>query len=196
MALHVNFTIDSKGITVPYPRLYDEIRKNHGFVDLRGKSDQAAAIIEGQFSPALKQLLVALAEPSSPLFSLGCDIGTHREGSKKKRFREAAGGYVQLMSSLYMATSPEGYRRFAEGIADNMNIVVAKDEWKLEFSLTAVQFNLDNFDAIIPSVWVWFFAYSATTDQATASRERLIAELGHLLLAPKVLHLLKSKDGK
>jgi hypothetical protein len=97
MALRIKFEMDRKGITVPYPRLFDKIRSNHGFRDLRGRPDAAAAIIEGLASPALHELLIDLASPNAPLFSLGCDLGAHREKRGPKRLREVAGGYLQVI---------------------------------------------------------------------------------------------------
>lgn len=79
MGLIADFHFDSEAITVPYPPLFDSIRRNHGFVDLRGRPDLAAEISEGAQSIALKTLLIELAAGLSPIFSIGCDLGTHEE---------------------------------------------------------------------------------------------------------------------
>ena len=34
--LETNLEMDEKGMTVPYPPLFDDVRKNHGFIDIRG----------------------------------------------------------------------------------------------------------------------------------------------------------------
>ena len=78
--LAVDFEIEKEGMTVPYPPLFNDIRRNHGFVDLRGRPDLAIEIPEGSQSPALKAILVELSEPASPLFTLGCDLGTNPPG--------------------------------------------------------------------------------------------------------------------
>jgi hypothetical protein len=49
-------------ITVPYASMTDHIRRNCGFVDLRGRPDKAKDIAEASDSPALQQLLVHVAK--------------------------------------------------------------------------------------------------------------------------------------
>jgi hypothetical protein len=51
----------ANGNTVPYPPLFDAIRKNHGFVDTRGRIDRIADIPEAQLSVALAEILRSLA---------------------------------------------------------------------------------------------------------------------------------------
>jgi hypothetical protein len=65
--LVTDFEIEQEGMTIPYPPLFDKVRCNHGFIDLRGRPDLAAEIPEGSQSPALKALLVALSKPDSDL---------------------------------------------------------------------------------------------------------------------------------
>ena len=54
--LAIDFEIEKEGMTVPYPRLLNDIGRNHGFVDLRGRPDLAIEIPEGSQSPALKAI--------------------------------------------------------------------------------------------------------------------------------------------
>jgi len=61
--LAIDFEIEKEGMTVPYPQLFSDIGRNHGFVDLRGRPDLAIEIPEGSQSPALKAILVELSEP-------------------------------------------------------------------------------------------------------------------------------------
>jgi hypothetical protein len=49
------------GITVPYGPIFDGVRKNSGFTDVRGRPDVAAQITEGGESKALRDLLVRTA---------------------------------------------------------------------------------------------------------------------------------------
>jgi hypothetical protein len=37
--LETDLEMNEEGMTVPYPPLFDDVRKNHGFVDLRGRPD-------------------------------------------------------------------------------------------------------------------------------------------------------------
>ena len=54
--LETDFETDQEGMTVPYPPLYDDIRRNHGFVDIRGRPDLASKIPEASQSPAFASL--------------------------------------------------------------------------------------------------------------------------------------------
>jgi hypothetical protein len=39
--LIVEYSFDEEANTVPYPPLFDSVRKNNGFVDVRGRPDLA-----------------------------------------------------------------------------------------------------------------------------------------------------------
>ena len=41
MVLTTDFETEQEGMTVPYAPLFDDIRCNYGFVDLRGRPDLA-----------------------------------------------------------------------------------------------------------------------------------------------------------
>src|ERR1700677_4485709 len=114
MVITTDFQIDEVGMTVPYPPLLDDIRRNHGFFDLRGRPDLAAEIAEGLQSTAMQGLLVTLAQPCSHLFTLGCDLGEHEQSESNENGRYAAGGYLQLMSSAYAERSPEDYEKLGD----------------------------------------------------------------------------------
>jgi hypothetical protein len=79
MTFRFTFRVDPEGMTVPYAPITDDIRRNLGFVDLRGHPDRAKEIAEGKESPALRNLLVRVASVGSGIFTLGCDLGTHQE---------------------------------------------------------------------------------------------------------------------
>jgi hypothetical protein len=83
-----------EGITVPYAPIFDAIRKNRGFKDTRGRPDLAEEIAEGIESRALGKCLVRIAKENL-YFSLGCDLGSHREPEQPAPLRQAAGGYIQ-----------------------------------------------------------------------------------------------------
>jgi hypothetical protein len=76
MSLEVTYR-GGDGTTVPYGPIFDDIRKNRGFVDARGRPDIAASIAEGSESAELKKLLVRISEENI-YFSLGCDLGKAR----------------------------------------------------------------------------------------------------------------------
>jgi hypothetical protein len=186
--LTTDFEIEQEGTTVPYPPLFDDIRRNHGFVDLRGRPDLAAEIPEGSQSPALKELLVDLSEPHSALFTLGCDLGTHEESQCEERARHVAGGYIQLMSASYADRSPDDYLTFSYAIAEVLENKAQDHIWVVRFVLEFVVFNLDEFSNLAPSLWIWFHAKARTPDVALASREDLIGGL-HQALADERLTL-------
>ena len=79
MPFQFSFRVDPGAITVPYAAITDDIRRNRGFVDLRGHPDKANEIVEGNDSPALRHLLVRLANVGSAILTLGCDLGAHQE---------------------------------------------------------------------------------------------------------------------
>jgi hypothetical protein len=79
MPLKFSFKVDPEGMTVPYPPVTDEIRRNRGFVDLRKKPESANEVAEGAESVALQALLVRVAKNDSSIFTIGCDLGAHRE---------------------------------------------------------------------------------------------------------------------
>jgi hypothetical protein len=56
--LAIDFEIEKEGMTVPYPPLFNDSQRNHGFVDLRGRPDLAIEIPESSQSPTLKAILV------------------------------------------------------------------------------------------------------------------------------------------
>jgi hypothetical protein len=147
-----------EGITVPYPPLFDDVRNNHGFVDLRGRPDLATKIFEGSQSEGLRSLLVDLAKPNSAFFTVGCDLGSHEEANNGQDARNVAGGYVQLMHCNYADRSPEDYRSLGEIIAQLLDEVAQNHRWVLRFVLTFVSLNLDNFSSLTPSLWIWFYA--------------------------------------
>lgn len=86
--LTVDYGSEGKAMTIPYPAKPPE---NRGYIDCRQQPDRAAAIQEAATSPALKQLLVGLAEQGLPLFTTGCDIDQKTEDGTW-----VAGGYIQV----------------------------------------------------------------------------------------------------
>ena len=161
---------------------HNDIGRNHGFVDLRGRPDFAIEIPEGSQSPALKAILVELSEPDSPLFTLGCDLGTHEEPWRVESARHVAGGYVQLMCASYSDRSPEDYTTFGYAIAQVLGEKAQDYNWFVRFVLKLVVLSLEDFSGAAPSLWIWFYAIAETPEAALASRESLIGELHRALV--------------
>ena len=179
--LTTDFETEEEGMTVPYPPLFDEIRRNHGFVDVRRRPDLADEIPEGSQSPALKGLLIELSERYSPLFTLGCDLGTHEEPWSEESARHVAGGYVQLMCASYSNRSPDDYTTFGYAIAQMLEDKAQDHNWRVRFVLKLVVLSLDDVSGLVPSLWIWFFATARAPEAALASREVLISRLHHAL---------------
>ena len=148
-----------------------------GFTDLRGRPDAAAQVAEAARSPELATWLVDLAQPTSEMFSLGCDIGIHVKRSAAEKPRHATGGYVQLLAADYMRWAEDEYKALAEPWAARVAGAAGDDEWDLAFLLQVVQFNLYAVNDEILSLSVDFNAWAADAVTAEASRERLIRTL-------------------
>jgi hypothetical protein len=172
----------AKGITVPYPPLFGGVRRNHGFVDLRGRPDLVAQVPETSESLALRDLLVDLAQPASPIFSLGCDLGTHNERGRGKLTRYVAGGYIQVMKNAYSTTSGHDYLNLAQTLGSIVDGGSEEHDWVLRYECASVAFKLDQFSETIPSLWTWFFAGARTLAAAAKSREHLIVAFGSALV--------------
>ena len=174
-------------MTVPYGPLFDDIRSNHGFVDLRGRPDLAADIAEGSTSAALKGLLVQFAQAGSTLFTLGCDLGAHEEPWQAEEIRQVAGGYIQIMCANYDGRPPEDYTMLAHTVAQTLEERVQDHDWSLHFRIRPVVFNLYDFCALTLSLDICFFAAAATAEAAMVSREVLVSSLRETLSQEKYL---------
>ncbi len=187
---HVEF--DDSAITVPYEPFFDDQRTNRGFVDLRGRPDIAAEIAEGSDSPALKRLLLQLAQPESKLFSVGCDLGTR--DNVEGYLRHAAGGYIQVMHRNYAPLSPDAYLRYAEAVEEALTEAAAGYEWFTSLVATYVQFDLDDYREITGSLVILFDARSTTPPDAQESREVLIDALATILSNDDLTLMLYDPD--
>jgi hypothetical protein len=128
MPFQFSFRVDPGAITVPYAAITDDIRRNRGFVDLRGHPDKANEIVEGNDSPALRHLLVRLANVGSAILTLGCDLGAHQEPPHVPlRRREVGGGYIQFASVRYHHAKRESYAAFANAVMANVKPRTGKD---------------------------------------------------------------------
>jgi hypothetical protein len=186
--------MDEEGMTVPYPRLFDPIRSNHGYVDVRGRPELAAEIAETSNSSAMKTLLIRLAQPGAKIFTIGCDLGT--EFQKEDARPHVAGGYIQIMNATYAKCSPEDYARYAAGVAEKLREASRGNDWQVHFVLKPVAFKLDGFSDMTGSLWIWFHAYANTAKRALSSRETLISELGRALTSERHISLFDRAHDK
>ncbi|MBK1865794.1 hypothetical protein [Taklimakanibacter albus] len=183
--LEFDVEMSREGMTVPYAPIFDEIRRNYGFVDVRGRPDLAAKIPEGSKSSAMGKLLGNLSGLKSPLFTIGCDLGA--KAPDHDATLHTAGGYIQVMSTKYASCTPDDYTRFAFAIAKRLRAKSRDYNWKIQFVLTPVRFKLDNFNEMTGSLWVWFHALSDQAQHAMNSREALLTALDKAL-AEEELH--------
>jgi hypothetical protein len=95
------------------------------------------------------------------------------------------------MHCRYADRSPEDYYSFGEKIAQSLDEEAKNYNWLLRFVLTFVAFNLDNFSALTPSLWMWFYAAGHSSEEATASREVFISRLREALVDEKLNLLLE-----
>ncbi|MBY3150290.1 hypothetical protein HFO63_32825 [Rhizobium laguerreae] len=171
-----------KGNTVPYPPLFDEIRRNYGFVDTRGQPDRIAEIPEARESMGLTAVLRALAKPGAPLVSLGCDLGQHLEPKSRIKTRHVAGGYVQVVSAQAMEPVQEFefLRAVGTAIESGFKDGAASDVWVVDLQLAPVVLKFD-IEIECRSIWIWFYAKASTPDRAIAARERLLLSLERVI---------------
>jgi hypothetical protein len=191
MALKFSFRVDPEGMTVPYPPVTDEVRRNRGFIDLRKKPEQASEIAEGADSAALRNLLVRVAKKGSPIFTIGCDLGAHQESTNVPASRrEVAGGYIQFASIHYDRAEPKLYSAFASAIRKNVDPRVGQNHWKLDCIGKWVDFKFDGEpQGLRPSLWIWFFAASNAAFNAVQSREQLIEAIDASVALPSSLEV-------
>jgi hypothetical protein len=180
------------GTTVPYGPLFDDIRKNRGFVDARGRPDVAASIAEGSESAALRNLLIRISE-ENVYFSLGCDLGTHPEPEAKATLRQVAGGYVQVVGMDYERLSTDNYDEFGSRIERGLRAKSQGRSWRLWLQGCYVDFKLPDRPAVMaPNMWIWFFARAKTEKRAVEGREELIATLSDVLHSTRTVEALKA----
>jgi hypothetical protein len=173
MPVQITYSSQGRGNTVPYPPLTDEIRHNHGYVDLRGNPTAVADLPETHLSVAMGELLVALAQPSSALVSLGCDLGEHSDPNSRSETRRRAGGYVQIADARFKDAEGDFLKRAAAHLETALRSGSGADRWMVRFDLCGVAYEFaSRIEA--HSIWIWFDAKANTPAKAKASRERLL----------------------
>ncbi len=176
-------------MTVPYAPLFDDVRSNHGFVDLRGRPKLVSRIPESSQSPALNELLVMLAQPGSSLWTLGCDLGDGK--TEPEPTPHIAGGYVQVLATDYSPHSLDAYFTVGQFIAQGIEDRCGDHNWELQFVHTWVNLGIDGPHKMTSSVFIWFHARAGTAEGAARSREALINCLADALCKPEIVQFLQ-----
>jgi hypothetical protein len=89
---------DEASTLVPYFAVKrQDGNQNHGFIDLRGRSDLVDQVPEARKSTGLATLLKVIADPSSQLMSGGCECHAFENVDNPDRPRWTAGCYVTVM---------------------------------------------------------------------------------------------------
>jgi len=183
------------GITVPYGPIFDGVRRNSGFRDVRGRPDVATQITEGGESRELRDLLIRIAR-ENVYFSLGCDLGDHSEPESTAAQRQVAGGYIQFAAINYSNATTDQYDEFCKIMEPELRKRARSSHWRIELVGTWVKFCLlDEPTTTSPSMWIWFFAAARTKAKAAASREALIGAISDVLHMPEVASTLRSSTG-
>jgi hypothetical protein len=177
MPLDVSYPIKERGNTVPYPKLFDEIRRNHGFVDLRAKPELVNLIPEAGNSPALNDILVRFAQKNSSIMTLGCDLGEHSDMNTASAITCIAGGYVQICELPIRDDDSASLAKIAQEAELKLRDDVGDLHWEVEFCLCRTTFKLEAATEGY-SLWIWFHAHDSTIDKAKISREKLLLALG------------------
>jgi hypothetical protein len=144
MAIRHKFGQRQTAMPVPYGPSYENGRTNHGFVDLRGRPREAARVVEAIGSIALRGILVRAAEKSSPLFTIGCDLGRHRWSRTGLKNPEVAGGYLHLAIADYQSADSQLYQDMAEKIVVALKPYSAQHRWRIGLLVEFCEFQLDN----------------------------------------------------
>jgi hypothetical protein len=110
MPFRFSFRVHPTAITVPYASMTDHIRRNCGFVDLRGRPDKAKDIAEASDSPALQQLLVHVAKVGSAIFELGAHQEPTNVPLRRAKMACRPGNWHSLLKGLPLGVSVGSYR--------------------------------------------------------------------------------------
>ena len=168
---------DETVLVLPYVRNFEEGRTNHGFRDTRGRPELIDEIAEAVASPALKELLRLLAQPTSRYFSIGCDLRTWPPGESDGLYQAA--GYVQLLSSDLAREAIHRRRQmlFGRALEAHLDSHVGDDDWVVRFAVAMVGAAELGGPEQVWSPVIEFSALGETAAEAEASAERLMLAL-------------------
>jgi hypothetical protein len=168
---------DETVLVLPYVRNFEEGRTNHGFRDTRGRPELIDEIVEAGTSPALKELLRSLAQPTSKYFSIGCDLRTWPPAEPDDLYQTA--GYVQLLSADLVREAIHRRRQmlFGRALEAYLDSHVGDDDWVVRFAVAMVGAAELGGPEQVWSPVIEFSALGETAAEAEASGERLVRAL-------------------
>jgi hypothetical protein len=168
---------DEAVLVLPYVRNFEEGRTNHGFRDTRGRPELIDEIVEAGTSPALKELLRSLAQPTSKYFSIGCDLRTWAPAEPEDAYQAA--GYVQLLSADLAREAIHRRRQmlFGRALEAHLDRLAGDDDWVVRFAVAMVNAGDVSGPDQVWSPVIEFAALGETEAEANASAERLMLAL-------------------
>jgi len=188
----LDFEIEFEGedatiLTLPYERNFENGRTNHGFRDVRGRPELALEIQEAARSPALKELLAALAQPASAYFSIGCDLRPWLPAEPGHPHQTA--GYIQLAFSDLDGAAADHRRHLLLGrdLKAHLQRAVGDDSWVVKLVVATVSTAEIGGPEQIWSPVIEFCALGATDHDASASAERLLGALRDFMVPGRAL---------
>lgn len=178
---------DEPVLVLPYVRNFEEGRTNHGFQDTRGRPELIDAIAEAGISPALKELLRALAQPTCKYFSIGCDLRTWPPSEQSDLYQAA--GYVQLLSADLAREAIHRRRQmlFGRALEAHLDACVGEDDWVVRFAVAPVNAADLGGPEQAWSPVIEFAALGESAAEAEASAERLMLVLRDFVTPAKAL---------
>lgn len=95
-------TIKEGGKGIPYAGsgVREDGSENHGFIVVKGRPAEAAAIPEAQDNEPMKNALIAINDSSTALFTAGCEKSFNHdsEGHWARGYIEVSYNYLELLS--------------------------------------------------------------------------------------------------
>lgn len=182
----LDFAIERSGedesvLVLPYVRNFEDGRTNHGFEDMRGRPELVDAVAETGLSPALKDLLRALAQSGAAYFSVGCDLRAFppREPGQPHE----VSGYIQIISSDLARDAVHRRRQVILGCAleDHLDQVADDEEWAVRYSVAQVDAADLGGPDLVWSPVIEFHGFGETETEAAHSAERLIQALRYFV---------------
>ncbi|WP_298243238.1 hypothetical protein [uncultured Bradyrhizobium sp.] len=95
----LTLVIEPRSKAIPYPADLENDRTNQGFKDLKGNPEVIETIAEIRDCPALRDALMALNEPETQFFTVGCEksLNEHERKFWKRGYLEFSFNYAELV---------------------------------------------------------------------------------------------------